>query len=185
MAEAVAKHWTAADLDRIPETRYPRYEIIHGELIASPGARPRHDMVAARFALHLGMWALPRGGEIYTPGGEHRIADDEVIIGDVVLALPAHLDRADGMFWSLPPDLVVEITGKDKRRRDLVVKRDLYDQFGVGEYWVADLRDSCVLAHRRSAPDAGYDQPVPYAMDARLDSPLLPGFTVPVATLLA
>jgi len=41
-------------------------------------------------------------------------------------------------------DLVIEILspGKENRDRDLLVKRQLYGKYGVGEYWVVDSEKS-------------------------------------------
>ena len=36
------------------------------------------------------------------------------------------------------PDLVVEILSAGSKPLDLITKRDDYDAFGVGEYWVVD-----------------------------------------------
>ncbi|MFN7793065.1 MAG: Uma2 family endonuclease, partial [Cyclobacteriaceae bacterium] len=36
------------------------------------------------------------------------------------------------------PDLIVEVLSVGNRSHDLVKKKDLYEKFGVKEYWVVD-----------------------------------------------
>ena len=47
-----------------------------------------------------------------------------------------------------PPDLIVEILSPGTRQRNLTTKRNLYDRFGVQEYWIVDpdARSATVLA---------------------------------------
>lgn len=48
-----------------------------------------------------------------------------------------------------PPDLVVEILSPDTSRRDLGIKRDLYERAGVLEYWTIDPdRDELTVCRR-------------------------------------
>lgn len=55
----------------------------------------------------------------------------------------------------MPPDLVVEVTSPGTRSLDLVEKREAYADMGVPEYWVVDLTEQRVVAHRLAA--GGYD----------------------------
>jgi Uma2 family endonuclease len=49
-----------------------------------------------------------------------------------------------------PPDLVVEILSPGSKPLDLITKRDDYDAFGVGEYWVIDPDAVTARVWRRS-----------------------------------
>ncbi|MPZ87902.1 MAG: Uma2 family endonuclease, partial [Nitriliruptorales bacterium] len=68
------------------------------------------------------------------------------------------------------------------RRTDLVRKRDLYERFGVPEYWFVDLDADRVEVHR--LVEGRFAPPVVLGRDAKLTSDLLPGFVLPVADLL-
>lgn len=73
------------------------------------------------------------------------------------------------------PGLVVEIPSQGSTRRDLGRKRELYDEFGVREYWIVHQQKPCIEILSRGAGRK-------LTRVARLDlgdvaqSPLLPGF---------
>lgn len=46
------------------------------------------------------------------------------------------------------PDLVVEVVSPESVHRDYVTKRDLYQQFGISEYWVIDEELNRVILYR-------------------------------------
>ncbi len=43
------------------------------------------------------------------------------------------------------PDLVIEILSKSNRYHDLIYKMNLYQKFGVREYWIVDIENGIIL----------------------------------------
>ena len=63
-----------------------------------------------------------------------HIADDTVVCPDIVI----ECEPNDQPVVVHPPSLVVEVFSSATRKRDLTVKRDLYQSQGVGHYLMAD-----------------------------------------------
>jgi Uma2 family endonuclease len=81
---------------------------------------------------------------------------------------------------------VVEILSRHGRRYDEVVKRHLYDRGGVPEYWIVDPELETVKVYRRGE-DGGFGLATELAAERgeRLESPLLPGLSLPLVELFA
>jgi Uma2 family endonuclease len=69
------------------------------------------------------------------------------------------------------PDLVVEVLSPESRRRDLLVKPEIYLRNGVSEIWLADPDASTVEVRTSSGATR-------FAGSEVLVSPLLPGFAL-------
>lgn len=76
------------------------------------------------------------------------------------------------------PDLVVEVLSPSTRQADETVKREIYERFGVREYWIVDPQLQTVRAFRRGK--RGFASPEDFSADDVLTSPLLPGLEIPV-----
>ena len=74
------------------------------------------------------------------------------------------------------PDLVVEVLSPATRENDLGPKRDRYLGAGVREIWLIDPADRSVVTVTASS-ERRVDT------EDRLESPLLPGFGMPVSEL--
>ncbi|MBR10158.1 MAG: hypothetical protein CMP48_21015 [Rickettsiales bacterium] len=46
------------------------------------------------------------------------------------------------------PDLLVEVLSPGNKDHDLIRKKDLYERFGVKEYWIADPDTNLVLGYQ-------------------------------------
>jgi Uma2 family endonuclease len=81
------------------------------------------------------------------------------------------------------PELVVEIGSTSTRRRDETIKRRLYEQFGVSEYWIVDPKVDTVRVYRRDSEH--FARPAELSREAGdvLTTPLLPGLELPLARI--
>ena len=75
------------------------------------------------------------------------------------------------------PALVVEILSPGTKKRDLGVKKDLFDRGGVREYWVVDPTVNTVTIYRRGDRGLSNVQSLPDDANA-ITTPLLPGFSL-------
>jgi Uma2 family endonuclease len=77
------------------------------------------------------------------------------------------------------PALVVEILSPSTRKRDLTLKRQLFERSGVREYWVVDGDRGAIQVHRRAA-DGSFPLVARFSAEDRgnLSTPLLPGFSL-------
>jgi len=76
---------------------------------------------------------------------------------------------------------VVEILSPGTRRIDEIKKRDLYEGFGVDEYWVVDPELDTIKIDRRVEGAFVRSAELAAEKDDELTTPLLPGFSVKLA----
>jgi Uma2 family endonuclease len=79
------------------------------------------------------------------------------------------------------PDLVIEILSKgaENTRRDRVVKRQLYANHGVPEYWIIDCQNRAVEIYRLHGRSLELD--TIFENEDELSTSSLPGFTCAVS----
>jgi Uma2 family endonuclease len=176
---------TPEEFDAIEEAdRDYRYELIDGRLIVTPppleGERGPNEELGYLLLLYRDQH--PNGSSL-----DATLPEQTVVTGD-------NRRRADRVIWAglgrRPdpktdvPTIIVEWVSQSRRDwlRDYVEKRDEYRAVGIAEYWVLDRFRRTLTVHR------GAVQPpeplvIPEAETYR--TPLLPGFELPLARLLA
>lgn len=168
---------TYDDLEAIPQEREgDRHELIYGELIVTPSPMPRHQVVLKnliyRLESHIDAEEL---GMLLPAATDIRLASGTVLIPDLCFILKHRLEIMGPKAVVGPPDLVVEILSPGTRRRDLTVKRALYAEFGVPEYWVVDPEARTVTV--LSLAGDRYES-IPVGEDGMVRSQVLPGLTL-------
>ena len=93
-----------------------------------------------------------------------------------------HAEQVGKKFIKHAPDLVVEISSPSTRRLELVRKRELYERFGVPEYWYVDLDADRVEIYVLT--EGSYPAPKLKYAGGVLESTQLPGFQMPVEEAL-
>ena len=177
--------WTSADLESLPDDG-TRYEIIDGELFMSKQPHVYHQGACTRVSFELELWnRRENGGQvIYAPG--LIFADDDDVVPDVVWISTEQLAIALGQDGKLhsAPELAVEVLspGRANERRDREAKLKLYSRRGVSEYWILSWQKREVEVYRRADGELRLETTL--SDSDTLESPLLPGFSCSVASLL-
>jgi Uma2 family endonuclease len=176
--------WTTADLDLFPDNG-TRYEIVDGELFMTKAPHWRHQQACGRVFRALDEWSLNSGlGEAsIAPGVLFSEADN--VIPDVIWISHERLELIEDEAGHLngAPELAVEVLspGTQNERRDREAKLKLYASRGVQEYWIVDWRLRQVEVYRRE--QALLRLIATLFVNDELSTPLLPGFTCPIARL--
>jgi Uma2 family endonuclease len=180
--------WTTTDLAGMPDDGgWKRYEVIAGELIVTRAPHIRHQGAGGNIHFELEAWSRQTklGKAFQTPGV--IISPFDGVIPDVVWISNSRLAQSidESGHLIVAPELMVEIlsAGENNVQRDRQVKRKLYSQYGVIEYWIADWSSATVEIYRRSTPTALLELQMTLAAGDKITSPVLPGFMVEVAGL--
>ncbi len=172
---------TYQDLQAFPEDNFRR-ELIDGELIVTAAPATRHQRVVVKLILRLGSYCEEHGGEVLTAPYDVYFSDTNVVEPDVLYVRPEHRDRLEKKFLRSAPDLVVEVSSPSTRRLELVRKRELYERFGVPEYWFVDLDADRVEVNRLK--EGRYGRSLLFGRGEVLETSMAPGFALAVDDLL-
>jgi Uma2 family endonuclease len=114
-----------------------RYEIIGGELIMSPGATDKHQLVSHFLEYELeNCMQQHRSGLIYDAPFDVVLSMTDVVQPDLMYISKerSHIITENNIVEA--PDLVVEIISESTKVRDQTTKKALYEKYGAKEYWL-------------------------------------------------
>src|SRR5262245_11521399 len=139
--------WTYEDYLLLPDDG-KRYQIIRGELFMSAAPVPKHQIVSMRlFSRILQFIETHRLGIcLYSPI-DLVLAADCVVQPDIIFIQKDRLGIIGEKYLTAAPDLVIEILSESTRQLDLVLKRSLYAEHGVREYWTVDPKAERIDIH--------------------------------------
>jgi Uma2 family endonuclease len=173
--------YTYADLEAFPEDGLRR-EIIDGELFVTAAPYLRHQRILRDLAGIFWSHVKAHGG------GEMLFAPTDVVFSDQDVVEPDILFIPDDRGSIVTPKniqgspaLVVEVVSDT--RMDRVRKRDLYERFGVPEYWIVDPEADRVEVYRLAASE--YGKPQILEPGETLTYGRLPGFEIDLNELFA
>ena len=154
---------TVDDLAELPDDGR-RYELVDGTLVVTPSPNRRHQRVSLELAFLLRSH-IPPHLEVLTAPFDVQISDVTMLEPDLLVI---HRDDPADKSLRNPPLLVVEVLSPSTRRYDLLVKRDVYEGFGVAAYWLVDPEEPSV-AVLELADDGVYREIARVSGDAELE----------------
>jgi Uma2 family endonuclease len=163
---------TADDYLALGETA-DRYELVHGVVLMSPSPLPIHSRIARRIDFQLTAFEQTTGRIVSFGDTDVRFDDSTVYRPDISVYLTERLPKRVNRLQT-PPDLVIEVLSPSNRGLDLMTKRNDYERYGVGEYWIVDPANGDVRGWKRVGVRF---EDVAITGDS-LPSSAIPGFTL-------
>jgi len=171
--------FTREEYLRLPESSPGfRFELLDGELVTMNDPLPRHQIAVMRLAAALLAWTDAAPGR-----GRALLSIDTDIGHDTILGpdLQWFADRrplppTDERPWPVG-DLVIEVASPSTARYDARTKLARYLRAGAREVWLVTT-DPLGARLVRPGGETALDE------DGTLRSPLLPGFALPLTSVL-
>ena len=186
MTKAFAEQvrWTITDLEGFPDNSN-RYEIIDGELFVTRAPHLDHqDVIGATHGALL-QWSLETklGRPYITPG--IIFSPSDAVIPDLIWISYERRSQLIDSSGDLAgaPELIVEVLSNTEtdKKRDRETKLKLYSVQGVSEYWIIDREQQLIEVYQH---ENGVLKKAITLFKNILTSPLLPGFTCQLSSIL-
>lgn len=117
-----------------------QYELIEGELIKVPAPNDKHQNISLNLCLIQATYVRNNKLGVVRDAPLDVILDkNNVVQPDLIFISKDRysiINENGGI--SGPPDLAIEIISKGSKYADTYKKKDLYEKFGIKEYWLVD-----------------------------------------------
>ncbi|HET7565981.1 MAG TPA: Uma2 family endonuclease [Gemmatimonadaceae bacterium] len=138
---AAPLHYTAdmvRHLNDLHEWRWPRYEVVDGELLVTPAPRRWHQEIVRRLLVALSNYLDQEPvAHVFTSPADITWGAERLVQPDVFVVPKEHARTRE---WREMDQLllVIEVLSMSTARGDRLVKRRLYQRHGVPLYWLID-----------------------------------------------
>ena len=159
-----------------------KMELDDGALYIMPRPRLRHQSAQGEllyyFRHHFRGFATPPG-EVYTEVCVSLPSDlPRLFAPDLTIVLHGNRAILGDRTIEGVPDIVIEVLSTD-RKRDLVRKRQVYEEAGIPEYWIMDELNQ--TARQLELRDGQYVERAVLTVADTLTTSRLPGLAIPLA----
>jgi len=176
--------YTVDDYWLFPEDNVRR-EIIDGELHVTPNPVRKHETAVGSVLKHLRSFLESHPlGTVYSALSV-VLSDTDVVEPDLVFVTAERSASVTDDGIEGAPDLIIEVLSGGTRRIDETVKRDLFEEAGVREYWLVDPDERNVRIWRAEKQKFAAPLDLLALAEDAIESPLLPGFSLPLPQIFS
>ena len=159
-----------------------RYEIIDGDLCVSFPPPVNHQVMIGNLLFALSSFVKSQAlGEVILGPVEVYFSDTNIAQPDLIFINHARRHIVKPTKVKGAPDLVIEVLSPGTEKRDRTIKRRMYAQFGVCEYWMAKAKTATVAILRLR--DGKLVPAAHLGKSDVLTSLLFPGLEIPLAEI--
>ena len=159
--------WTVDDLADLPDDGL-RYELVDGTLLVSAAPSKLHQRAVGNLYVVL-REACPAELEVFLAPTDYQPTRTRSLQPDLLVV--SRDDPGDGAVTT-PLALAVEVLSPSSRSIDSVLKRELYEQAGVTQYWLVDPEQPSLTVWTRDGDGFGAPRTTAGDQQLVLEAPL-------------
>lgn len=138
---------TVQDYQQLPE-RAP-YQLINGKLVFSATPNRQHQKLLGEIFLRVSSHCdNTEKGEVYIGPFDGYLDDENVLKPDICFISQNNIFILTEAGVDGAPDLIIELRFPSNAYYDLRAKFQLYEKYGVKEYFIVDPEDNMVIAYK-------------------------------------
>lgn len=172
----IAQKYSYADLQKMDDDN--RYEIIEGNLYLMSAPTVTHQMIAEDVFVQIYNFLRGKKCKAFIPPIDVALSkynEDKkiknIVQPDVLVVCDPKKIEKKKIFGA--PDLIVEVLSTD-RRHDMLYKYNLYQKWGVREYWMIDPDEGIIMPYLLNE-NGFYEKMEPYDLREEVPVKVLKG----------
>jgi len=173
-------YFTVSDLKSLPEwPESPLLELIKGELYLMPSPNTNHQNIAGELFFQIKSYLKSNQvGFVFTAPYDVILSEEDTIIPDIIFVSKNNEKIVTSQNIQGSPDFIIEVVSSN-RSRDFIQKRNLYEEYGIREYWIVDKDEKRIYKYLLNK-ELRYETPQEYDMGSPLQVTTIPGLSLTI-----
>ncbi len=176
--------FTYADIEKLPEyPEGPLVEIIGGEQYIVPSPDLNHQRISRKLeSILLNFVEKSQLGEVFDAPVDVILSEEDVVVPDIIFVSSKNKGLLREKNIQGAPDLIVEILSEN-RNRDLIYKKELYEKFGIKEYWIIDPGARSIFVYTLDPVKKRFSKVKTFQEGSILPVSVIAGLEIPVCSV--
>lgn len=180
------KKYSYEDLEKLPDDE--RYEIIDGDLFIMESPHGRHQLLLNEINIQISNFLKNKKCTVFIAPFDVVLSKSKkkneiynVVQPDIMVL--CDMSKYEGGYIFGGPDFVIEIISPFNKANDHFRKFNLYQKYGVKEYWLVDYKEHVILPYILNEKGI-YELPRAYDLSEDIKVHTLKGLTISLKKFL-
>ena len=130
-----------------------KYEMLDGKIYFMARPSANHNSIVGNISRIFGNYLRGKKCRMFLDGMNVKFNKKDTTVPDVMIVCNRDIIKKNGIHGA--PDLIVEVLSPSTAEHDIGYKKDLYEKYGVKEYWIVSQTERSIQVYLLK--DGGYE----------------------------
>jgi len=119
-----------------------KYEMLDGKIYYMACPPTNHNAITVNVCGIFRNYLRGKKCRVFMDGADVHFNEKDITVPDVMIVCNKDIIKKTGIYGA--PDLIVEVLSPSTAKNDIGYKKDLYEKYGVKEYWIISQAERSV-----------------------------------------